>query len=92
MTLTPFSKIGPALVASFAVAYVSFSLVKNHKIFGGTRPEDMPTLQGAWEEGSRKMLLSKEREGNPDVPVLLNPFRHNMPATVRNAGDLPSLD
>ena len=32
--------------------------------------------------------LSQEREGAPDEPVLLNPFRRGLPATVRNAEQL----
>lgn len=36
-------------------------------------------------------LLFQEREAAPDDPVIMNPFRHNIPATIRNAGDLPDI-
>ena len=36
-------------------------------------------------------FLFQEREAAPDDPVIMNPFRHNIPATIRNAGDLPDI-
>lgn len=38
----------------------------------------------------KRPVALQEREGS-DVPVILNPFRHNVPANYRNLDDFPGL-
>lgn len=60
--------------------------------------EDRLTLLSGWltAEPCHTFLnhdpLPQEREASPDDPVIMNPFRHNIPATIKNVGDLPQLD
>ncbi len=49
-------------------------------------------MSGHYIHRSYCCILSQEREAAPDDPVIMNPFRHNIPATIKNAGDLPDLD
>ncbi len=36
----------------------------------------------------RCSVREQEREGAPDEPILMNPFRRGLPASVRNAEQL----
>lgn len=40
---------------------------------------------------SAPLLHRQEREGAPEKPILLNPFRNNVPAYIRNRGDIENL-
>ena len=93
MVLQPFTTVAPTIAGMAATAYVLFYTQNNYKIFGGTVAS---TSIASWKpehrEASRRRMLNMEREAAPDEPVLLNPFRHNIPATVRNVADLPDLN
>ena len=39
----------------------------------------------------RGSAVLQEREGAPDEPVIMNPFRHNVSATYRSIDDFPDL-
>lgn len=92
MVLQSFGKVAPTVVALAAASYILFYTQNNYKIFGGTVPsESIPSWRPKYREASRRRMMSMEREAAPDDPVIMNPFRHNMPATVRNVADLPDI-
>eukprot|EP00884_Botryococcus_braunii_P022040 jgi/Botrbrau1/851/Bobra.0352s0044.1 len=91
MTIAPFSKVAPAVVGSFVAAYVAYYAVAEAKLFGGRPASDIKTLTPAWKEAEKARFMNAPREGAPDKPTIINPFRHNVPGNVRNLGDLPSL-
>jgi hypothetical protein len=81
------AKVFGALVASFPLAYLLFQ--GQMKLLGNPPPI---TSEKEWEASTRLLNLSKEMQGNPDNPVLLNPFRTGVPATIRSKADMPSLE
>ena len=92
MVLQPFATVAPAVAGMAAVAYVFFYLQQYHKVFGGTdAAKSIASWQPEHVQETRRRMLSMEREAAPDQPVVLNPHRHNIPASVRSAADLPSL-
>ena len=37
-------------------------------------------------------FVPQEREGSPENPILLNPFRRGVPPTIKNKDDFPDLE
>ncbi|KAL3149149.1 hypothetical protein ABBQ32_001984 [Trebouxia sp. C0010 RCD-2024] len=75
------------------LSFVGFYSQQYLKVLGGTLPSrDLPSWRPEHKEAERRRFMNMEREAAPDDPVIMNPFRHNMPATIRNVGDLPSLE
>lgn len=81
------AKVFGALVASFPLAYVVWQTQVH--LLGHPSPE---TGSQQWQAKTRLLNLSKEREGDPEQPILLNPFRTGVPATVKSKEDLPNLE
>ncbi|KAK9828440.1 hypothetical protein WJX81_008685 [Elliptochloris bilobata] len=90
MGLAPASKVVPAVLAFLPLGYAVDEFIHwaSATYSGGKMKADMPTLDGKWKEMEKIRLLNMEREGAPDEPVLMNPFRRGLPATVRNAEQL----
>ncbi len=90
MVLQPFTSVAPIVAGMAAAAYALFYTQNNYKFFGGTVAS---TNIASWKpehiEATRRRMLNMEREAAPDDPVIVNPFRHNIPATVKNAANLP---
>jgi len=38
------------------------------------------------------VLVLQEREGSPDNPIIMNPFRRGVLATIKNKDDFPDLE
>ncbi len=90
MVLQPFTSVAPIVAGMAAAAYALFYTQNNHKIFGGTVASmDIASWKPEHREATRRRMFNMEREAAPDDPVILNPFRHNIPATVKNVADLP---
>mmetsp|Transcript_14571 Transcript_14571/g.44048 ORF Transcript_14571/g.44048 Transcript_14571/m.44048 type:complete len:96 (-) Transcript_14571:2245-2532(-) len=81
------AKVLGALAASFPIAYVMWQTQVH--VLGHPVPV---SAHKDWEAKTALMNLSKEMEGDPERPVLLNPFRTGVPATVRNKDDLPGIE
>lgn len=92
MVLQPFTAVAPTLAGMMTAAYAIFWAQNNYKIFGGTvASTGIASWQPEYREASTRRMVNMEREASPDDPVIMNPFRHNIPATVRNAADLTDL-
>ncbi len=90
MVLQPFTSVAPIVTGMAAAAYALFYTQNNYKIFGGTvASTDIASWKPEHKEATRRRMFNMEREAAPDDPVILNPFRHNIPATVKNAANLP---
>jgi len=73
-------------------ASAAFYAQQHFKWMGGTLPvRDMPSFKPEHKEAEMKNRFNCAREAAPEDPVILNPFRHNIPATIRNAYQMPSL-
>ncbi|KAL0054975.1 hypothetical protein WJX82_005335 [Trebouxia sp. C0006] len=74
------------------LSFAAFYSQQHLKVLGGNLPSrDMATWKPEHKEAEKRRFLNMEREAAPDDPVIMNPFRHNIPATIRNAGDLPDI-
>lgn len=90
MVLQPFASVAPIVAGMAAAAYALFYTQNNYKLFGGAvASKDIASWKPEHIEATRRRMFNMEREAAPDDPVILNPFRHNIPATVRNAANLP---
>ncbi|DBA94202.1 hypothetical protein WJX77_012091 [Trebouxia sp. C0004] len=89
MVLQPFKSVAPPLIGIAAAAYALFYSQNNYKIFGGiVASTDIASWKPEHIEATRRRMFNMEREAAPDDPVILNPFRHSIPATVKNAANL----
>ena len=90
MVLQPFTSVAPIVASMAAAPYILFYTQNNYKIFGGAvASKDIASWKPDHIEATRRRMFNMEREAAPDDPVILNPFRHNIPATVKNAANLP---
>ncbi|KAK9838891.1 hypothetical protein WJX74_005359 [Apatococcus lobatus] len=75
------------------IAWVLYHAISEWKILGGTHPQtDLQSFNPKHKLEEQKRFMSMEREADPDNPVFMNPFRHNIPATIRNASELPGFE
>lgn len=88
MVLLPFATVAPTIVVVIGASTALWYLQTYHKVLGGREFADIPSWEPTYREAARKRAFNMEREADPDHPVILNPFRHNIPATVRNASDV----
>ncbi|DBB11973.1 hypothetical protein WJX82_005794 [Trebouxia sp. C0006] len=89
MVLQPFTSVAPIVAGMAAAAYALFYTQNNYKIFGGAvASKNIASWKPEHIEATRRRMFNMEREAAPDDPVILNPFRHNIPATVKNAANL----
>jgi len=78
-----------ALAGSVVGAYICFDLVAHRKILGGNR---VVSMAPKWKEAAELRMLNVEREGSPDNPIIMNPFRRGVLATIKNKDDFPDLE
>ncbi|DBA89614.1 hypothetical protein WJX79_000665 [Trebouxia sp. C0005] len=92
MVLQPFTSVAPIVTGMAAAAYALFYTQNNYKIFGGkVASTDIASWRPDHVEATRRRMFNMEREAAPDDPVIMNPFRHNIPATVKNSASLPDM-
>ena len=53
------------------------------QIFGGTRPEDMPTLAADWKLATEARRLSTARSATESSPVVLDPITAGIPPSYK---------
>lgn len=92
MVLLGLSTIAPPIVGMFGLAAILTYTQNHYKVFGGVDCHELGSWTPEHKEAERKRLLNMEREASPDHSVVQNPFRHNIPATVRNASELGDLE
>ena len=92
MVLMGLSTIAPPIMGMFGLTTILYYTQNNYKVFGGVDCHKLGSWTAEHKEAERKRLLNMEREAAPDHPVVQNPFRHNIPATVRNASELGNLE
>ncbi|KAK9803807.1 hypothetical protein WJX73_001403 [Symbiochloris irregularis] len=92
MTFIPWAQTVPAVSLAAVGAWILYHTVAETKIFGGITQDQMPSRSPAHQVAVAQRFFRAEREGAPDEPVILNPFRHNVPATYRSIDDFPNLE
>ncbi|KAK9846094.1 hypothetical protein WJX84_005781 [Apatococcus fuscideae] len=88
----PLMSVIPGTIGGMGVAWVVYHAITEWKLFGGSHPADQLSWQPKHKIEEMKRFMSMEREADPDNPVFMNPFRHNIPATIRNASELPGFE
>ena len=84
MSHAPAHIVVPSVVAGLALAGVFWYAQKKNILFGHNVPH---TMSEEWKRDTEAMNACKERESS-DVPVALNPFYHNYPASFKNSKNL----
>lgn len=88
MVLVPFTTVAPPIVGMFGAATALYYAQANYKNFGGVDARTLSSWRPEHKEAERQRMLNMEREAAPDHNVVINPHRHNIPATVGSASDL----
>lgn len=83
------STTGLGMVGAATASYYAQS---QYKVFGGVDANTLASWRPEHKEAERQRMLNMEREASPDDKVILNPHRHNIPATVRSASDLSNAE
>ena len=84
MSGAPAHIVFPPVVAGMALAGAFWYAQQNNIIM----PHKVPhTITKEWELQTEAMNACKERESS-EVPVALNPFYHNYPASFKNSKSL----
>jgi len=84
MSVVPASKVIPGVLAGAALAGVLWYAQQKNWIFGHKVPH---TITEEWALQTEAMNACKERESS-DVPVALNPFLHDYPASFKNSKNM----
>lgn len=92
MVLLGLSTITPPVIAMCGLTTVLYWTQSHYKVFGGVDCHKLGSWSPEHQEAARKRMFNMEREAAPGHPVVLNPFRHNIPATVRNASELGEVE
>jgi len=84
MSKAPAHIVFPAVVAGMALAGALWYAQQRNILLGHKVPH---TMTEEWELQTEAMNACKERESS-DVPVALNPFYHDYPASFKNSKSL----
>ena len=84
MSAAPAHIVVPSVLGGLVLAGVAWYAQRQGMFFGHKLPH---TLSEEWQLQTDAMNACKERESS-DVPVALNPFYHNYPASFKNSKNL----
>lgn len=84
MNKAPAHIVVPAVLGGMALAGVLWYAQRQNILMGHKVPH---TMTPEWQLQTEAMNACKEREGS-EVPVALNPFYHNYPASFKNSKGL----